>query len=219
MVGAGLAGSLFGYLYQLFMGIALPLDEYGTLLSLTSLLIIAGVLTQTVTFIAAKSTSSLTAEGRPGAVNYLWRSLVKRTFMVGILAFGIVAAASPLVCRFLNIDSSLYFILTFCTLIFAFTISANWGVMQGLQRFSPLGLSQALWCFARFALGAVLVYAGFGLAGGLAAFPLSYVLVLGLTFLLLRNLSQAGSEKVRVDGINSYAWFTQAGCVCYNYAD
>jgi O-antigen/teichoic acid export membrane protein len=207
MVGAGLASSLFAYLYQLFMGIVLPLDEYGVLLSLTSLFVIIGVLTQTITFVAAKSTSGLAVEGRLGAVNYLWQSLTKRTIIIGVVAFGIAAAVSPLVSRFLNIGSPLYFMLIFCTLIFAFALAANWGVMQGLQRFSPLGLSQALWGFARFALGAMLVYAGFGLVGGLAAFPLSYVLVLGVTFLLLRNLSQGGNEKVRVNGVSSYAWF------------
>ncbi len=208
MVGAGLADGFFAYLYQLVMGIVLPLGAYGTLLSLTSLFVIFGVLTQTVTFVAAKSTSSLAAQGRLGAVNYLWRSLVKRTIIVGIVAFGIAAAVSPLASGFLNIRSPLYFILTFSALIPLFAISANWGVMQGLQRFWQLGLSQALWNFARFALGVVLICAGFRLAGGLAALPLSCLLVFGLTFLLLHNLSQSGNEKVRVEGTNSYAWST-----------
>ena len=62
--------------------------------------------------------------------------------------------------------------------------------------------------FLTVAVGALLVYLGFGVEGGLAAFPLAYVVVLLLSFFFLRNLSRAGNERVAITGLGSYTGLT-----------
>ena len=87
-------------------------------------------------------------------------------------------------------------------------LSVNWGTLQGLQRFLPLGSTQALLGFLKATLGALLIYLGLGIYGGLAAIPISFAVVLLLTFFFLRSLSRAGNERVSVAGLHSYAGLT-----------
>jgi len=208
MVTAGFASGLFSYLYQLSMGILLTPEDYGALFSLTSLLVIVCVFTRAVTLTVAKLTSKFKAEGRPGAINYIWHSSLKRGLLVGVLSFALLAGLSPLLSLLLNIDSYVYPMILFASLIFAFSLSGNWGIMQGTQRFRSFGSSQVLWAFLKPAFAVPFVYFGFGVAGGLAALPLSFAVVFILTFFLLHNLSQAGKERVELGGFRAYAGFT-----------
>jgi O-antigen/teichoic acid export membrane protein len=208
MIIAGLASGISAYLYQLAMGILLTPNQYATLLSLTSLLLVVSVFGDTITLTVAKQTSKLRSQGRLGAVNYIRHRFLKSTFIIGIITFAMAAALSPFLTRFIKADTSVYTIVLFSSLPFAFPLSCNWGVMQGLQTFLPLASARVLWAFARPTLAILLVYVGFGLSGGLAAIPLSYVVTLAFTLLALNTLSHAGRERVETDGTGSYAIYT-----------
>lgn len=205
MVAFGILGGLFSYLYQISMGMLLSPEDYGTLFSLISLLIIIGIFSQAIITAMAKFTSKFKAEGGLGQVNYLWQFSLKRTFLLGAAAFAFFASLSPIISRFLNLDNNFYPIILFSSLLLFFVVATNWGTLQGLQRFFSLGSSQVLFNFLRLAFGALLVYLGLSVYGGLAAIPLAGLVVLLLTLFLLRDLPQAGNEKVKVEGLSSYA--------------
>ncbi len=183
MLAVGLAAGLSGYLYQLAMGILLTPAQYGTLLSLTSLLLVVSVFGDTITLTVARQTSRLKSQGRLGAVNHIRHRFLKWTLVIGVLAFLVAAALSPLLTRFLNSDSNLYSILLFSSLALVFPVSSDWGIMQGLQAFFPLAAVRVVWALARPALAVLLVYTGLGLSGGLAAVPLSYAVAFVVTVL------------------------------------
>lgn len=205
MVTFGILSGFFNYLYQLSMGILLTVGQYGVLFSLTSLFVILLVFSQTITMATAKFTSKLKGESRLGGVNFLWRFFLKRILLISVAAFILLVALSPLISRFLNLDSLFHLIILFSAVLIIYLLSVNWGILQGLQRFWPLGSSQALAAFLRLALGSLLVYLGLGIGGGLAAIPISFAVVLLLTFFSLRTLSRAGNERVAVVGLDSYA--------------
>jgi len=209
MVISAFLANIFVYIYQLSMGILLEPPEYGILLSLTALLIIISMFGDTITLIMSRLTSKYKAEARLAAINYVWYRSLKYTFIIGVLVFAIAAGLSPLISRFLKINNIGYLLITFSSWIFAFSLSGNWGVMQGLQRFLSFGLNRVLWALLRPAFAIILVSLGFGLIGGLAALPISYAVALIITFLLLlRNLSHAGKERVNLDKTYSYAGLT-----------
>ncbi len=208
MVAFSVLAGFFRYLYQLSMGIFLEAEQYGILFSLTSLLSIILIISMAISTTLAKFTSKLRAEGRLGGVNYLWHYSLKRAFLIGIAIFALLAGISPLISQFLNINNLFYPLILFSTILISLAYSTNTGVLQGLQRFLPLGSASALLAFLIVTLGALLVYAGFGIYGGLAAFPLSYIVVLLLTFFFLRNLSHIGNEQIAMVGIRSYAGLT-----------
>jgi len=208
MVAFGALGGLFNYLYQLVMGMLLPAQEYGVLFSLTSLVVILLVFSQAITLAVAKITSKLKVEGRVGGINYLWHFFLKRTLLVSIVAFVVLAAFSPLISGFLNLNNLLYPVIVFSTMLVVLALSVSLGVMQGLQRFFSLGFSQTLVGLLRLGFGVLLVYLGLGIYGGLASIPISFALVLLVAFPLLRNLSHAGNERVAVTGLRSYVGLT-----------
>jgi O-antigen/teichoic acid export membrane protein len=204
MVIFGAVGSFFSYLYQLSMGMLLTPAQYGTLLSFTSLFTIIAILSQSVQISVARFTSRFKAENKLGGVNYLWKSSLKKTLLFGLLLFTALILFAPLLSRFLHTNNNWYAIILFASLLLAFALPANWGLLQGLQRFFPLGLSQALWSFLRVFIGTLLVYFGLGIYGGLLSFPLAYLIVFLLTLFFLRDLTKLGNEKLQFSQFSSY---------------
>jgi len=200
-----LLGGLFNYLYQLAMGRMLTPAEYGTLISLLSLFLIISVFSQTIQTSISKFASRFKADNKLGRVNYLWKYSIRRAFLFGVVLFIALFLLSPLISSFLHIDNSWYWIIFASSFILAFALAANWGIMQGLQRFSPLGVSTALVGLLRLGLGIFLVYLGLGLYGGLLCLPLAILVVLVLTLSSLRDLAKVGNETVAVSRLFSYA--------------
>ena len=199
--------AFFNYLYQLSMGILLGPEHFGILYSLNTMLVLISVFPQAIIITVAKFTSKLKAEGKLDGVNYLWRFSLQRAFIIGIAAFALLAGLSPLFSWFLNMDTNLYPIIVFSGVLIICPLAVNYGTMQGLQRFLPLGLSQALVGFLKVTIGSILVYLGMGIYGGLASIPISFAVVLLVAFFFLRDFRQCRSEAVPFSGVGSYTIF------------
>jgi O-antigen/teichoic acid export membrane protein len=205
MVAFAMAASVLNYLYQLFMGMLLDPGQYSALISLTSLLLILQVFSQTVLLTVSKFTSILVAENRIDAVNNFWRYTIKKNSIYGMLLFVILIAFSPLISHYLNLDSLGYSLILFSSIPFIINLAVNCGILQGLQKFVVFGSIQVTASFLKVTLGALLVYLGSGIYGGLAAIPISFIVALSLSFYPLRNLSHAGNTCVNTGGFYSYA--------------
>jgi O-antigen/teichoic acid export membrane protein len=200
--------NFFNYLYQLSMGILLSQAYYSILLSLTSLLVIIMVFSQTLTVAMAKYVSSLQARSQAEGVDYFWKSSLKRFLLLGILVFVIFIALSPLLANLLKLDNIIYPVIIFMSLPFLFLLSVNWGVLQGLQRFFHFGFSQALAAVLKVAIGALLIYAGCGIYGGLVAIPVSFALALWLSFHPLQDLPKTRNRESPAPSLYLYASLT-----------
>jgi O-antigen/teichoic acid export membrane protein len=205
MLVAVVAINLFRYGYQLAMGIMLSAENYGLLMSLVSLFIIITVLTQTVTAVVTKTTATLNTENQSDSVGSFYRITLKFNFLLGIVMFVILAATSVFISRLLNLGSAFICIILFSSLLFAFPLASNWGIMQGLQKFVSLGSSQVLFQFLQTLIAVLLVALGMKVAGGIAAMPISYLIVLVVSVFLLRKLPMSSPSKVSLNGIGRYA--------------
>ncbi len=208
MVAFGLAAGAFNYLYQLAMGMLLTPAQYGILFSLTSLLTITMIMSQAFQTSITKFTAKFNAQNNPGGVSYLWKFSLRRTILLGSVLFLILTGLTPLISGFLNIDNGWYLVVPFSSLILAFALPVNWGVLQGLQRFLPLGFSAALWALLKLFLAILLVYLGLEIYGGLIAFPLAYFIVFLVTLLSLKDLARGGNQKSELGGLFSYTGLT-----------
>ncbi len=195
----------FSFAYDLSMSILLSPERFGILFSLISMHTLIIVVSDFLVLTVAKFTSKLKADGREDSLHHLWRSSLKRALLVSVVVFMVLAALSPLVSRFLNIDEVAYPIILFSLIISAFGLAVNRGVLQGLQRFIPFGLTLALGHFLKFGLGVLLVYLGFEIYGGLAAILIAFTAVFLLSFRFLRDLPPGGSERLSIVGFRSYA--------------
>ena len=121
------------------------------------------------------------------------------------LRFLVLSLLSPLISNFLNIDNNWYLIILFLSLILVFMLPVNYGILRGTQRFIPLGSSNTLIAFLKLSVGALLVYLGLGVYGGLFAFIIAQVAVFAVTLFFLRDLARAGNEEIEIRGFHSYA--------------
>jgi|GEM_PF-1044251 len=193
--------NLFNYLYQLTMGILLPQALYSVFFSLTSLLVVIMVFSQTLTVAIAKHISSLQAREQAKSVNFFWKTSLKNSLLWGMVIFVISIALSPLVTNLLKLNNIIYPVIVFSSLPFLFLLSVNWGVLQGMQRFFHFGFSQAITAALKVVIAALMVYLGYGIYGGLTAIPVSFALALLISFAPLRNLpatEQQESPKVHL---------------------
>jgi len=204
MAGFTFAHGVFSYLYQLAMGRMLQPADFGILLSLTNLYLIVSVFSLTVRTAMTKYISKYKAMGNMDVVGYLWRVYFKRTLILGVAAFLIAGFVSPAVSGFLRLGNIWYPIVLFSTLIFSFAVPLNWGTLNGLQRFIPLGWTYVFWVFLRLVLAVVLIKLGLGLYGGLAPYIIANVVVLAITYYYLKSLPSGRGFKADVMGIRSY---------------
>jgi O-antigen/teichoic acid export membrane protein len=215
MAGFGFALGLFNYLYQLAMGRMLQPDDYGILLSLTSLFMIVSVLALTIRTAMTKFVSRYHAEGNMASVGHLWRLYLKWTLIVGALAFLVVAVLSPKIAWFLRIADYWYVVVLFSALILAFAVPLNYGTLNGLHRFLPLGWTTTLWALLKLALAILLIKLGAGVYGGLAPFFIAFVIVFAITYYLLKDLPQKGTDKLKVTGLRSYMGLSLIAIMSY----
>ena len=201
---ADMKQGFINYLFHLVMGIMLTPTQYGTLYSLLSLLVILSIVSSTIHTSVTKFASKFKAHGNLGGVNYLWRFSLKRTFLIGLVSFLILSLLSPLLATFLNITNIWYLLFLFLSLILTFVLPVNYGILRGLQRFIPLGSSNTLMAILKLATGALLVYLGLGVYGGLLAFIIAQLIVFIFTLYFLRDLTSAGAEKIDTGGLRAY---------------
>ena len=99
-------GGIFNYAYQLVMGIMLPAEQYGILFSLTSLLVILQVFSQTIIIAVSRYTSVFKANSNYGSIRYLWQKISRQYLVASTIGLiGLVGASYPL-SRFLRLESA-----------------------------------------------------------------------------------------------------------------
>jgi len=204
MVAFAVIGAFLSYMYQLAMGWLLTPEDYGIVISLLALLVIVSVFSSTIETTVTKFVSKESASNKLGRVNYLWKFTLKRTLLLGLAIFAVLALFSPLISSFLNIGNNWYPIIIFLSLVLTFGVCANYGTLRGLQRFLPLGISGTLGACLKLAIAVGLVYMGFKVSGALLSVALAAVIVFFVSTYFLRDLPKVGNEKVEVRGVRSY---------------
>ena len=164
-VGAG----VFGYVFHFAIGRLLGPASYSVVASAVSAVYILTLPGLIVQLVAARFTSVATARNDPSAVAPLARLLT----IVSLVLGGVVAAAIWLgagwFAGFLQLtDRRVVAILTVSTLL-GMLVATNRGLLQGLRRFGALSVNLIIDTSSRVVIGVVLVLAGLGPLGAVAA--------------------------------------------------
>jgi O-antigen/teichoic acid export membrane protein len=207
IIAVGLV-NIFTYGYQLAMGALLSAEDYGTLLSMISLFVIISVLTQTITNTIAKKTASLKACNASDLIGNYYKAALQFNIILGLIVFIVLAVASPVIAEYLHLGNVNYLLILLGSLVLSFPLASNWGMLQGLERFTALGSNQALYAFLRTIIAVLLVLMGFGLGGAVAATSIALVLPLAISLFWLKGLKPAPGKIVDLGEMRSYASFT-----------
>ncbi|WP_423792383.1 oligosaccharide flippase family protein [Methanocaldococcus indicus] len=208
MIFFSLLTAFFNYLYQLFMGRLLIPEDYGILFSLINIFYIFSVLSATVQTTITKYTSQLNAKNQLNKISYFWRYALKKSFIFGIITTILFFIVTPLISNYLHLSSPIPALILFSSLLFAYSLPTNQGILQGLQRFVQLGITQTLWALLKFILGVLLVYLGFSVSGALVPFLVANIIIFIISFYFLKDLIKIKPETFTIPNLYKYSTLT-----------
>ena len=217
MLVASLLAGFFNYLYQLSMGRLLPPEDYGTLISLLSLLYILSMISVTIDTSTAKFTSVYRVRGEYGKIKVMLFKVSRVLSLLVLLLVAILLILSPYIAAFLDVDPFLVFVLILA-IPPLLILPVPHGVLRGLQRFVVLGTTNVSRAVVKFLVGVLLVIAGFGVLGSLVGAVVAPVLGVILAFVFLRGIIglDSSSDSIDLRDILRYSGFAFVALFCYN---
>lgn len=195
----GFLANILNYFYRVFMGRLLTPSQFGELTASISLLLIlssiASPLKDTVTRLSAK----LKVKGKVFLIKKLVFKLLTFIFIAGALFFIVGFLFSGFFVSVFGFSKSSSFYLVLAALFFMLLSSVVRGVLSGLCQFIKAGAVWAGESFLRLAAGVGLVGLGYGLAGALVGYSVSYLFSLFLAFLFLQGVLMKDNNKGRLE--------------------
>ena len=205
MVVFSLSMAFFNWVYQIVMGHWLSPEEFGAMVTLLSILVIFTLLTRTFQISASKFTSKFRVQGGTENICHLWRFLLGRTVILGVVLFMIGAVLAPPVSSFLKLADYWPWLAFSVSFILVAAVPVNRGVLQGTQRFLALGLTMVAESASKLVFGFLLVYVlGYGVCGAVFPLALSLVIVFALSLFLLRDIICCKANDHETLGLISY---------------
>lgn len=197
--------SLFNYAFQIAMGRLLSPGEYGLLNALLAVYMVLGVPVATLLMVVARKTAEYRAEGEFAGIRNLFRQAYRKILLAGAVGLGIFAAASPWVRDYLHAPSVIPVIILGLGIFAALAYPINIAVLQGLQDYRWLGISQGMAGPVKFVLCVLLVLFGLGINGALVGLAATGLVLWLLSYLPLRRHLKTESGRFLGHGHVSFA--------------
>lgn len=187
---ATLSGGAFNFLFQVFMGRTLSVEDFGSMNALFSVILMAGIPAAAMVTALSKRVSSLNAGGRPVEAGRLYRASFIRMAVYGGVVLCVSALLRSPLTRAFGLGSEWVPVIAGAGLLFAFILAANLGVLQGLRRYRFFGAGIGLLSPLKLLFGGALAAAGFGIGGAVAGFSCAVMAIFFITTVpVLRLLS------------------------------
>lgn len=155
--------NIFNYFFNLAMGRLLSVPDYGLLITLSSFLVIFGIVNTALANIFSRFSARYHAKkDKAGVSNLLTHG--SRVIGVGIAVLLIVLLVfTGVIKSFLHIDNYFFLILMYLSIGFLLFFSIPFGILQGQMRFYLLSGISGISPVAKLVIGVLLVY-GFNMA-------------------------------------------------------
>lgn len=158
--------ALFNYFFNLVMVRLLSQQEYGLLITLSSVLILLGGIFQTsFTSSFAKFSAQSLAKGDKSGLSKVVSIGNRIVFLFAGSFFLVLLFFNKPIMSFLRVDNIWILILIYATIAFSIVSSLPFGIVQGQMRFFLISFFTAFQTIFRLVLGIMLVYLGFRVFG------------------------------------------------------
>lgn len=191
-----MVSNVSNYAFHLVMGRFLGPENYGVLASIVSILYYLMVPTTTIAIIVMKFTAEYEIEKAPGKIRSLLIRLTKQLLAVSAILFVLMAVTSPLMARFLNLDSYIPVLLLSSVVLVTYVLPINRGILQGQQKFGLLSLTMILETAVKITVGISLVLAGFSVNGAIIGIVSAMVVAYAFSFIPLRKIFRETSAGI-----------------------
>ena len=208
----GLVAGIGGFVYHAIAGRVLGPTIYGQVAFLIAVYAVGTGPALILIVVLARYTAMLTARGDPGVRSLLTRSVRLIAIPCLLLILVTTLLARP-IAAFEHFDS------TIPILILGFSIALIWqvaiprGILQGLQRFTPLSLNLSLELVVRTAVVFLLLKAGYAVSGAMAAVFAGLAVAFGLGLYSLRDHLRGIGSRVRLRVMAGFSVTAAAGII------
>ena len=208
----GLVAGVGGFVYHAIAGRVLGPEVYGQVAFLIAVYAVGTAPALILIVVLARYTATLVARGDAGVRSLLARTirLVAIPCLVAILLTTLLAHP---VANFEHLGS------TIPILILGFSIALIWqvaiprGILQGLQRFTPLSLNLSLELVVRTGAVFLLLAANYAVSGAMAAVLLGLIFAFGLGLYALRDHFGGSATRVHLRVMASFSLTAAAGII------
>jgi O-antigen/teichoic acid export membrane protein len=212
LFAGGLIAGIGGFVYHAIAGRVLGPATYGQVAFLIAVYSVGTGPALIIVVVLARYTAVLAARGEAGISSLLGRTtrLVAIPSLLAILATTLLARP---VAAFEHLGS------TIPILILGFSIALIWqvaiprGILQGLQRFTPLSLNLSLELIIRTTVAFLLLKAGYAVSGAMAAVFIGLVVCFGLGLYALRDHFGRAGSRVQLRVMAGFSLTAAAGII------
>jgi len=201
VLAGSMGGNFFNFFYNLFMSRNLKLEDYGTLISLSSLVILISIPVGAVIPTVVNYAGTHFANNDFDSVRAFFYKLIKPIVLISLVILFLSIFFSSQLGSFFQIESRALIVLAGITVFFAYLGTVNSGLLQAKLAFKYLSVVQFLSLFLKFSAGAILVLLGFGVNGAMTAFLLSFIMPFVLGFIPLKFLIQKAVSNKKITNI------------------
>lgn len=180
--------SFLNFLFNLFMSRNLSASDYGSLVSLISLMTISTIPASAVIPTIINFGASYFARNELSMAKGLFLKVSKPLFIVGIFAFAIFFFFAQIIDRFLNVHNQSLIVLTGLNVLLSFVATVNIPLLQAKLEFTFISVINVAIAIVKFLLGILLVFSGFAVGGAMWALFLATFIPYLTTFIPLRFL-------------------------------
>lgn len=190
-----MTANVLSFAFNLFMSRNLAISEYGTLVSLLSIITLfsipAAALTPTIITVAGR----YFAKKEYSSLHDFHNKMLRFLLLFGLLFILLPIVFSKQIGTFLHIESSLLLLFTGIGILLAYLGTLYNSFLQAKLSFGFLSFSTALSAIVKLTLGVVVILLGFGVNGAIVTYLVSFSLSVIIGLLVLRNFLFATTSK------------------------
>ena len=171
LVSSGFVGAM-NLLYNLAIAHTLGADRFGHASAVYTVLMLLSSVTLSFQLLCSKYVAKNDSAGEQIGI---YRFLHRRAWIYGIGVSAVLFLSSGLISGYLNLPTSKYVMMLAAATLFYVPLGVRRGLMQGRYDFRPLALNFVLEVVVKLGGAVLLIFAGFGVSGVVAAIVASVV--------------------------------------------
>ncbi len=198
LVIASFLAALGNYFLQFIVGRKLGPDLYGSFASLTSLFLILSVFSGTLQLMVVRIVSAYKASQQESRIFPLRRWLTVTFGLIGIGASVIFFTIAGPLSTWLNVQDLNATRILAGVLIFYFVLSANRGIIHGLQQFGHLSINIVIEVFVKVVVTIAAITYGYALSGAVSGIVIGILAAYALSFVSTGKIQRKEGKPVRL---------------------
>ena len=217
MAAAMVVAGGFDALVNIVAGRMLLKEQFAVFIAVVALIQVLVNVTNVIRTVVAYYTAEFTAEsGGMDRVNTFFHRAWSWSWRWGAVATLAMLLLSPLIARFMKIESSWPLVAAGLALLMLFVRPVTDGTLQGIQNFLGLGSVQVLQSALRLLFAIILIQLGLEAFGAVLALPMATTTALLVAVWFLREFFNRPIKDIDVPGVSlRYSLFTLIGLGAY----